>query len=237
MRTQIMMLCLVATILACKKTEKPAAEIMANANKTETLVIKTESSEQTFTFDPAVISKADLQKYEALVAACPPRPWIEDCGGDRGYLKPCGKSNYEANAELNLKHFEEERKKYITATRELPAELQPASNSCQKELDFYGTIQTRLYKFFKTRDLNLLKEKILTFDPQILAANEIELASNETDPEKQYNLVKYQWYNKVNSAFRNEFDKLKRPHEVWDDYLKLKNIKVETKCLSEACAG
>lgn len=237
MKSGLILLGLLALVAGCKESDKKPAEVPANSKSKESLVIDTNHARFTYIYDPTVISKTDLKRFIDLPSACPPNPTIETCvESDKEYQKPCGKENFTANAEINLRRFEKEKEKYDTLTKTLPPELVPIAAACQKEMAFYGTIQARLLKYRNSRDANLLKDKILTFDPKIISGKEIEAIENETDADKQVELLNYGWYNKLNGAFRDGFEKLKRADQVWEDFLKVKKITVETKCLAD-CHG
>lgn len=208
-----------------------------NTKRKETFVEESSHVRLTYTFDPAVISRADLKRYLEFRGTCPSRLAIETCDKDnKTYKKPCGKTNFVANAEINMRLFQEEKTRYDAMAATLPPELKPVAVSCQTEMAFYVEMGNRLLKFYQTRDISLLKEKVISFDPQIIAPKETAMVASEGDTDKQYELVQYEWFSKMNHAFRKEFEKLKDISDVWNEFFKLKGIKVDTKCLAD-CSG
>lgn len=208
-----------------------------NEKRKETFVEESSHVRFRYTFDPAVISRADLKRYLEFRGTCPSRLAIETCDKDNQiYKKPCGKANFVANAEINMRLFQEEKTRYDAVASTLPPELMPVAVSCQTEMAFYAEMGTRLLKFYQAHDISLLKEKVLRFDPQVIAPKETGMVASEGDPDKQYELVQYEWFNKMNHGFRKEFEKLKDISAVWDEFFKLKGIKVDTKCLAD-CSG
>lgn len=216
---------------------KKATTIAKNGKHKETFVEESTHARLTYTFDPAVISRADLKRALEFRGTCPSRLAIETCDKDnKVYKKPCGKANFVANAEINMRLFQEEKTQYEAVAGTLPPELMPVAVSCQTEMTFYVEMGNRLFKFYQTRDIRLLKEKVLSFDPQVIAPKETAMVASEGDADKQYELVKYEWFNKMNHAFRKEFEKLKDISDVWDEFFKIKGIKINTKCLAD-CGG
>lgn len=184
-------------------------------------------------FNPSIITKKQLDRYVEihphhynsyyLIA-----PQLELCIEQDSRYYECGSRdlkspNFFKNAEVNInigkKHLEELNKlKY-------PKELEPLVNYFKKSLSFSLWANQRLYKFYQSWDIGVLKKEYNDIDPSIVCAEPLRKIQDAKSEYEKYRIAQHEWFNKLNDVFRNKIGK--EPIQSWENFILKYKIKEE----------
>jgi hypothetical protein len=199
----------------------------------EKLIMHELTTDYILLFDPDIVSKDELEKHKRL---CPylvdnsfnlPGNSINFCPYSDSEYSFCGSRditawNFFRNAEINIKRNE----KTLNEINE--NKYRKEASQLIEYYRKYHSIEVWIiksqYKYFKTWDINILKEKYLSIDPSVIAKNEILEIEKETDKLKKYKLVTYQYHNKINAYMRSNIIDKDEMVALWSEFIKKLNI-------------
>lgn len=196
------------------------------------LILQALDGEYKLTFDDSKFSVDHMRSLARISPRMSPEfslsSYLELCiEGDLRY-RTCGTREIDApnfywNAEVNLKGGQEA----LDFLRALayPKELEPVVKYLESEGSFYQCLGQTMLNFLKSWDSGVLRNSCGKIDPSTHCSHSLLEIEGSRSTKVKYDLLKYKWYNCMNSVFRNRIGNY--PLQVWENFLRTYGITEE----------
>jgi hypothetical protein len=149
-------------------------------------------------------------------------PELELCIDDDPLYLPCSTRdlrdpNFFANAETNI--LEGERELSLLDNMSYPEQLRPVVKYLRQSLSFSLSMQRARLEYFKTWNIEALKQNYGTFDPVSDCGQVLRQIDSSSSKDDKYSLVSFQWRNCVGGGLHHLYFG-RYPMQSWVRFLK-----------------
>lgn len=195
------------------------------------LVTETSDGPYALVFDPARISRTDMEAallvaptvdppgLGIVLEACSPKdPAYKDCG-DGSPESPHFLENAAVNHERAVRAFQE-----LKAVK-VPRALRAAKDHLLRTGAFYAFLLKARLDFYKTSQLFVLQKKFADIEPEKSCVGSLDAIRDAKTRAEAFKLARVDWHNCMNAVFNKRYGKY--PKDVWEAFLKKYRVREE----------